>query len=100
MSAFLVAKAGAQILAGLGVSRVVAQIIQNNTAVVTTADKVLVPVGSLVLGLVVVDHTSNRVNYAFDKFADWSEKRKDDIEDVVETVEEKIDEKRKKNGNF
>jgi hypothetical protein len=84
MSALAIAKVGVQIVAGLGVTRVVTQVIQNNTTIVTTVDKILVNTGAFVLGSIVVDHASDRVTYAMDKFIDWSEKRKEEIEEVVE----------------
>lgn len=97
MSALAIAKVGVQVVTGLGVTRVVTQVIQNNTNVVTAVDKILVNTGGFVIGMVIVDHTSDRVNYAFDKFAAWSEKRKEEVE---EKIEEKIEENKKgKNGN-
>lgn len=92
MSALAIAKVGVQVVTGLGVTRVVTQVIQNNTNIVTAVDKILVNTGGFVIGMVIVDHTSDRVNYAFDKFAAWSEKRKEEIEEAVE-------EKKGKNGN-
>lgn len=84
MSAFTLARAGVQIVAALGVTKVVTQVIQNNTTIVTTVDKVLINTGAFVLGSIVVDHASDRVNYAMNKFVDWSEKRKEEIKEAVE----------------
>jgi hypothetical protein len=80
MSAFAIGKAGVQILAALGVTRVVTEVIKNNTVAVTTVDKILINTGGFVLGSIVVDHASDRVNYAFEKFDTWNEKRKEEAE--------------------
>lgn len=88
---FTLVKAGVQIVAALGVTRVVTEVIRNNTTVVTTMDKILVNTGGFVLGTIIVDHASDRVNYAFDKFVDWSEQRKEEVEEVIE--------EKRKNGN-
>jgi hypothetical protein len=102
MSAFAIVKGTVQVVAALGVTRVVAEVIKNNTTVVTTVDKILVNTGGLVLGSIIVDYASDRVNLHIDKFAEWSEKRKAEIEAAeVEVAEEVIEdaEKKEKNGN-
>ena len=94
MSAFALAKGVVQVVAALGVTRVVTEVIKNNTTVVTAVDKILVNTGGFVLGSIIVDHASDRVNQHIDKVVDWHEKRKAEIEAKAETVE-----KKPKNGN-
>lgn len=65
------AKVGVHIFASIGVSKVVRDIIINNTNVVTTADGVKVIAGSLVLGSMIAEHASNHVNRQFDKAYEW-----------------------------
>lgn len=72
------AKVGVHILASLGVSKVVKDIIVNNTNVVTTADGVKVIAGSLVLGSMIAEHASNHVNRQFDKAYEWYQRREAD----------------------
>lgn len=91
MSAFALAKAGVQIVAALGVTRVVAEVIKNNTTMVTTLDKILVNTGGFVLGGIIIDHASDRVQLKIDQFEEWKEKRKEEIEEVIE--------EKGKNGN-
>lgn len=71
-------KIGVHVVASIGVSKVVKDIILNNTNVVTTADGVKVIVGSLVLGSMVAEHASNHVNRQFDKAYDWYLRREAD----------------------
>lgn len=91
MSVFAIGKAGVQLIAALGVTRVVAEVVRNNTTVVTTLDKILINTGGFVLGSIVVDHANDRVNYAFEKFSEWNEQRKEE--------EAKAAEEKNKNGN-
>jgi hypothetical protein len=65
-----------QVVSTVGVSKVINDIIVNNTNVQTTADVVKVWTGSLVLGAVVVEHTSDYVNTKMDQLAAWNEARK------------------------
>ena len=96
MSPFVLVKAGVQIVAALGVTKVFTEVIKNNTTIVTTVDKILINTGSLVLGSVIVDHTSDRVNYAFEKFENWKEERKDEIEAAKEKAKEAKDKAKEK----
>lgn len=69
-------KFAVQIIAGLGVSKIVNDIISNNTTVVTTVDQVRVAVGSLVIGSMVADTLAKHVDTRVDEIAAWNEKRK------------------------
>lgn len=61
-------KLGVQLIAGLGVGRIVSNIVKNNVPVLTTMDKVLVNTGSFVLGSLLIeqanDHVERTVNSA------------------------------------
>lgn len=61
MSGFLVAKLAAQIVAGLGVTRIVGGIVQNNVVIVTTTQKVLVNAGTFVIGSMLVQQSSRQI---------------------------------------
>ena len=65
-----------QVISTIGVSKVVNDIIVNNTNVQTTADAIKVWTGSLVIGAVVIETTTNFVDAKMTQFATWNEKRK------------------------
>ena len=54
-------KLATQIAAGMGVSKIVTDIVRNNVPVVTTAQAVTVKVGTFVLGSMLVEQTSNHI---------------------------------------
>jgi hypothetical protein len=81
-----VVKLAINVIAGLGVSKVINDIIQNNTNVVTTADAVKVATGSVVLGAMVVEQASNFTDRQWNNFSEWNEKRK---AEEAEKAEEK-----------
>lgn len=77
MSGYLpVAKLAAQFVAGLGVSKILSGIIQNNVTIVTTADKVLVTAGNIVLGSMLVEQTSNHIERTTNEIVTWFEGKK------------------------
>lgn len=61
MSTFSMIKVGAHVVSALGVTKVLGDIVRNNTNIVTTYDKVLVNAGSLVLGSMIVQKASDHV---------------------------------------
>jgi hypothetical protein len=65
------------VAAGMGVSKVVNDIITNNTTIETTADAVKVWAGSVVIGSMVADAGSKHVNAKIDSVANWYEARKE-----------------------
>jgi hypothetical protein len=73
-----VAKLAVHLTASLGVTKVINDIIKNNTNVVTTADGIKVAVGSLVLGSMIVEQAGNHVNRQWDNFFAWNERRKEE----------------------
>lgn len=74
------AKGAAQLLAGLGVGRVVGEVIRNNTTVTTLYDKILINAGSLVIGSMAVEAASKHVERQIDMWAAWYNKSRDEIE--------------------
>lgn len=68
-------KLAVNVVAGLGVTKVVGDIIANNTTVVTTGQKWMVTAGTLVLESMVVDQAVNHVNTTIDKLVSWNEDR-------------------------
>jgi hypothetical protein len=73
---FQIAKLVINVTAGMGVSKVVHDIITNNTTVESTADAAKVWAGSCVIGSMVADAASDHVNAKVDAVANWLEKRK------------------------
>jgi hypothetical protein len=91
-----VIKGVAQIVAGLGVSKVVTQVVQNNTTVVTLTDAILIRVGTLVISSMAIDQASSHVGKIIDDVVKNSEERRIDkekrrIEKQDETTDEKQD---------
>jgi hypothetical protein len=81
MSSYLpVAKLAAQLVAGLGVSKIVAGIVKNNVLIATTAEKVMVNAGSAVLGSMLVQQSSNHIEQVTNDVVTWFENRKTENE--------------------
>lgn len=80
-SKFKLAKLAINTTAGVGVSKVVNDIIKNNTTVETAPDAVKVLIGSIVIGSMVADVSSKRVNAGVDAVAKWWEERKQENPD-------------------
>lgn len=77
MSGYLpVAKLAAQVVAGLGISKIVGGIVANNVSIVTTAEKVMVHAGSAVLGSMLVQQSSNHIEQVVTDLVTWNEDRK------------------------
>jgi hypothetical protein len=71
-----VVKLSAQFVAGLGVSKIISDIIKNNVQVVTTADAVKVWTGSIVIGSMLVEQSSNHIERVTNDVTTWLENRK------------------------
>lgn len=69
-------KLGAQLVAGLGVTKIVSGIVKNNVPIVTTAEKVMVNAGSFVLGSMLVQQSSKHVEETINEAVSWFEKAK------------------------
>jgi hypothetical protein len=73
-----IAKLAIHAVSSFGVSKIVHDIIRNNTTIVTPLDQVRVTVGSLVIGSVIAQHASKHVNDRMDAALVWYEGRKAD----------------------
>lgn len=83
---FLLVKLAANIVAGLGVTKVVDEVIKNNTTVLTTFDAVRVWTGRVVLGSLVLDRSADFVNEQFDDYKAWRDKKDKDKSPPVATT--------------
>lgn len=72
------AKLALNIVASLGVSKVVGDIVKNNTTVLTTSQRFLVNTGGLVLGSMIVEQACDHVNKTFDQVVEWQRNKKSD----------------------
>lgn len=71
-----VIKFTAQLVASLGVSKVVLDVVKNNVSIVTNADAAKVWVGSIVIGSLAVEQASNFAGRTVDDVVGWMENRK------------------------
>lgn len=71
-----VARLAIHVIASLGVSKVINDVISNNTNVVTSADAVKVWTGSIVLGSLIAEHASKHVDTRINSVLAWNESRK------------------------
>lgn len=78
MTTFTIVKAGVHIVAAFGVTKVLGDIVKNNTTIATATDKVLVNAGSLVLGSMIVEKASNHVNEQIEGVITWYANRGED----------------------
>lgn len=69
-------KLATQIAAGMGVSKIVSDIVRNNVPVVTTAQAVSVKVGTFVLGSMLVEQASNHIEIQTNNLVELVEKFK------------------------
>jgi hypothetical protein len=70
------ARLAIHVIASLGVSKVINDVISNNTNVVTSADAVKVWTGSIVLGSLIAEHASKHVDARVNSVLAWNEARK------------------------
>lgn len=73
-----VVKLAINVIAGAGVSKVVNDIIRNNTTVETTADAAKVLAGTAVFGSMAAQTCSTHVNAKIDQVAEWFNSREED----------------------
>lgn len=71
-------KLAVNIVSALGVSKVIGDIVKNNTTVLTGSQKLLVNAGGLVLGSMVVEQACNHVNRTIDDLVEWHKQEKED----------------------
>lgn len=75
---FPITKLAVHLVSSVGVSKVVNDIIRNNTDVLTTADAVKVAAGSLVIGSMIAEQASEHVTRRLDAVLTWYASRKND----------------------
>ena len=66
MPALQIARIAAHLVTGLGVNKIVSDIVRNNTVVITTYQKVVVTAGSLVLSSMLVQQAENHLTAVMD----------------------------------
>jgi hypothetical protein len=76
LDAVSITKSVVNLATGIGTSKVVNDIIQNNTTVESKPDAWKVWLGSAVIGSMAADSCSKHVNAKLDKATDWWEARK------------------------
>ncbi len=76
----------AKFAASIGVSKVVGDIIKNNTTVLTTAQKVSVHIGGLVIGSMMVEQAQNHVDSVIDEMVRWNAERKNPTDEKPEVL--------------
>lgn len=76
MTVFSVAKGAAHLVSVIGVAKIVKDVIDHNTTIVTQRDAVKVAAGGLVIGAVLVDASVRHVSNRIDEVEEWFEKRK------------------------
>lgn len=79
----LLARLATQLVAGMGVSKILGDIIKNNVVLTTPLEAVAVKAGSLVLGSILVEQSSNHITQQIDTVSDWWKNRKETIEEVT-----------------
>jgi hypothetical protein len=79
----VITKLAANLICAAGVSKVVNDIIVNNTNITTPGDAVKVWTGSIVLGSMVAEHASKHVNGRIDSAAAWFAARKNETAAAV-----------------
>lgn len=70
------AKLAINIVASLGVSKIVGDVVKNNVFMETPVQKVIVKTGEFVIGSMLIDHACNHVNNSIDKMIRLHEERK------------------------
>jgi vancomycin permeability regulator SanA len=82
-NALVITKLAINVVAAAGVSKVVNDIIVNNTNVATPIDAIKVATGSVVLGSLIANHASKHVNDRIDAAHAWYVNRKLDTTAVA-----------------
>jgi hypothetical protein len=79
----MIARLATQLVAGMGVSKILGDIIKNNVTLVTPLEAVAVKAGSLVLGSILVEQSSNHITQQIDNVSEWWKSRKEETEEVT-----------------
>ena len=86
MSAALLIK-GVKLVAALGVTKVVSDIVKTNTVTETMIQKVMVNVGGFVLGSMILDQASKHVNEAISAIGAEIKKEEQEEDNKLESSE-------------
>lgn len=78
----IMARLALKVIASLGVSKVIGDIVTNNVSTVTKMDVVKVWVGSIVLGTMIADYTGKYVEEQFNNVLVWIETQKAEDETI------------------
>lgn len=73
---FPIAKLAVHVAASVGVSKVVGDVIRNNTTVVTTADAAKVWTGGFVIGMIVTEAARKTIDARIAEATEWYANRK------------------------
>jgi hypothetical protein len=79
----LLARLATQFVAGMGVSKILSDIVRNNVVLTTQMETITVKVGGLVLGSMLVEQSSNHITQQIDTVSAWWKSRKEHIEEVT-----------------
>ena len=90
-------KLGLQVVSGLGVSKILGDVVKNNVVITTTTQKVLVGTGSFVLGSMLWEQSSNHIERAVKDAVTWMEKANEEL--VKKSEESSVAPDIKKNGS-
>jgi len=82
LTALPLAKVATQLVAGLGVSKIVTDIIKNNVAIVTPLQRVTVATGTFVLGSIAVEQSSNHIERVTADLFAWAKNHKVEVIDT------------------
>lgn len=82
-------KVSAQLLGGLGLSKIVTDVVKHHVTITTTYDAVRVWAGGIVLSSIAVEQAANHVGRMVDEVAEFLEKKKADNEDTTITPNDK-----------
>jgi hypothetical protein len=74
-------KLAVNVISSIGVSKVIGDIVKNNTTVLTGSQKFFVNAGGLVIGSMVVEQALNHVNRTIDNIVEWHRKETSQPED-------------------
>lgn len=88
MSKLAFVKLAADVVTGVGVSKIVHDIISNNVTIISNGDRIKVAVGSMVIGSMIAEAASSHVHAKIDKAAEFWQNRKATKNTTEETTEE------------
>lgn len=82
LNALPMARLAVSLVGGLGVSKIVTDIIKNNVAIVTPLQRITVPVGTFVLGSMAMEQSANHIERMTNDLLNWTKTHK---VEVIET---------------